>query len=52
MIAFHFRTHFTAHSDGKSAVFMSWKKGPHGWEETVEEQNTWIDDDGKHQIKF
>lgn len=50
MIAFHFRTHFVAHDDGKSGVFMSWKKGPHGWEETVEEQNTWIDDDGKFQF--
>lgn len=47
MIAFHFKTRFTAHPDGKSGVFMSWKRGPNGWEEMIEDQNTWIDDDGK-----
>lgn len=48
MIAFHFKTTFTAHPSGNSGVYMSWKKGPGGFEEIIEDQNTWIDDDGKY----
>lgn len=47
MIALHFKTKFKHHKDGKSSVLMTCKRGPNGWEEVEEIDNTWIDDDGK-----
>lgn len=47
MIAFHFKTKFKYHSDGNSSVILTCKRGPNGWQDVEEIENTWIDDDGK-----
>lgn len=51
MIAFHFRTKFKHHKDGNSAVVMTCKRGPNGWDDEAEIDNTWIDDDGKMIVR-
>lgn len=50
MIAFHFKTKFNHHRDGNSSVIMTCKRGPNGWVDVEEIDNTWIDDDGKDVI--
>lgn len=52
MIAFHFKTKFKHHKDGNSSVVLTCKRGPNGWEEVEEIENTWIDDDGKKVFRF
>lgn len=50
MIAFHFKTKFKHHHDGVSSVKLTYKRGPNGWDEVEDIENTWIDDDGKNSL--
>lgn len=50
MIAFHFKTKFKHHSSGNSSVVLTCKRGPNGWDDVEEIENTWIDDDGKENV--
>lgn len=46
MIAFQFKTKFKHHADDNSFVVLNCKKGDTlGWDEEIEMENTWIDDE-------